>query len=142
MLTLVTACSSAPERVFVPGKPFTHVVEVRTDQGAAAGIRAGEWLTLSATRATGPWVEVERKSLGPDGCWVAPPPPAREGQVADELTWSAQPTGQAEFNLGAPGDRSRRVRFSSPGRYVLRASSATWCSPRVDSNDLVVVVTE
>jgi hypothetical protein len=32
------------------------------------------------------------------------------------------------------------VRFSVPGRYVLKAASATYCSPKADSNTLVVVV--
>ena len=142
LLTILAACSSAPERVFVPGAPFKHVVEVRTTQGLAADIRVGEWLTLHGRRSTGPWIAVERKSLGPDGCWVAPPPPADEAQVADELTWTTQPEGKAEFNLGILADHVRRVRFSAPGRYVLKASSATWCSPRAVSNELVVVVQE
>jgi hypothetical protein len=142
LLVLLVACSSPPERVFVPGKPFRHVVEVSTAQGQAASVRVGEWLTLNARRSTGPWTEVDRKSLGPDGCWVAPAPPADEDQVADNLTWSAEPRGRAEFNLDIRADHARRVRFSAPGRYVLSASSATWCSPRVGSNALPVVVAE
>jgi hypothetical protein len=71
-LALVVACTRLPERVFVPGSAFTHVVEVRTAQGLAAEVKTGEWLTLHARRRTGPWIEVDRKSLGPNGCWVAP----------------------------------------------------------------------
>jgi len=37
-------------------------------------------------------------------------------------------------------DHIRAVRFSAPGRYVLKATSSTWCSAKVDSNTLVVVV--
>jgi hypothetical protein len=140
LVTMLVACSIPPDRVFVPGKPFTHVIEVRTEQGAAADIRVGDWLTLHGRRSTGPWIEVDRKSLGPDGCWVAPPPPAVEAQVADDLTWTAEPKDNAEFNSGVRPDHARLVRFAAPGRYSLRASSATWCRPRVASNALTVVV--
>ena len=138
-LTLAAACERQPERVFVPGAPFRHVVEVRTSQGVSADVRAGEWLTLHARRGTGPWVEVERKSLGPAGCWVAPAPLEEEAEVADNLHWTARPA-TGEFNLEILGDHTRRVRFSAPGRYSLRASSSTWCSPNVESNELTVAV--
>ena len=142
LLLMLLACSSEPARVFVPGAPFKHVIEVRTAEGAAANIRVGEWLMLHGRRSTGPWIEVDRKGLGPDGCWVAPPPPAEEAQVADDLTWTTQPEGKAEFDSGLRPDHARRVRFAVPGRYRLRASSSTWCSPRVASNELTVVVKE
>lgn len=142
LLMLLMACARPPERVFVPGEPFEHVVEVGTPQGVAASIRVGEWLTLQGRRSTGPWIAVERASLGPDGCWVAPPPPDEEPQVADNLNWTAEPAGKAEFNLGILNDHTRRVRFSAPGRYRLHAKSSTWCSPPVDSNELTVVVSE
>ena len=141
-LLLFAACTPPPERVFVPGQSFRHVIEVRTPHGAAAKVRVGEWLTLNARRVTGPWMEVQRKSLGPDGCWVAPAPPAEEAEVADNLHWTALPAGRADFNLEILEDHTRRVRFSAAGRYVLRAESTTWCSARATSNDLDVVVTE
>ena len=130
------------ERVFVPGKPFQHVVEVRTNQGTTARVRVGEWLTLYGRRSTGPWIAVERESLGTDGCWVAPPPPEEEAQVADNLSWSSEPAGSAEFNPGLLPDHARRVRFQAPGRFVLRAASPTWCRPPAASNEITVVVTE
>lgn len=142
VVALLTACARPPERVFVPGKPFRHEVEVRTAQGPAARVRAGEWLTLHARRTTGPWMPVERRSLGSDGCWVASPPPADEAEVADNLRWVAAPEGKAEFNLDMLPDHTRRVRFSAPGRYVLQASSSTWCSPPAGSAELTVVVEE
>jgi hypothetical protein len=137
---VLAGCTKPPDRVFVPGSPFTHVVDVRTAQGATAEVRTGEWLSLHARRRTGPWTEVDRKSLGPDGCWVAPAPPSEEPEVATDLHWRADPPGAGQFDDGLRADRVRRVRFSAPGRYVLRASSPTWCSPRADSNTLVVVV--
>jgi hypothetical protein len=139
---LLMACARQPERVFVPGTPFKHVVEVSTSQGVAANIRVGEWLTLHGRRTTGPWTATERRSLGPDGCWVAPSPAEEEPQVADNLRWIAEPEGKAQFNLDILADHTRRVRFLVPGRYLLRATSHTWCSPPVGSNELTVVVKE
>jgi len=142
LLILVSACRTEPERVFVPGKPFKHVVEVRTAQGITANVRVGEWLTLHGRRSTGPWIAVERKSLGVDGCWVAPPPPEEEPQVADNLKWNSEPTSNAEFNPGLLPDHARRVRFGAPGRYVLHALSPTWCAAPAWSNEVTVVVAE
>lgn len=113
-MALVAGCTQPPERVFVPGSPFTHIVEARTAQGVTADIKMGEWLDLHARRRTGPWTEVDRKS--------------------------SDPLKTGEFEDGLRPDRVRRVRFSAPGRYVLRATSSTWCSPKVNSNILVIVV--
>ena len=120
----------------MPGPAFKHEVEVRTTQGQSAQVRVGEWLDLHGRRSTGAAGGRGAQEPRSDGCWVAPPPAAEEPQVADDLTWTAQPEGKAEFNLGILADHARRVRFSAPGRYVLRASSSTWCSPRVVSNEL------
>ena len=139
-MALVAGCTQPPERVFVPGSPFTHIVEARTAQGVTADIKMGEWLDLHARRRTGPWTEVDRKSLGPDGCWVGSAPPSEELEVADNVSWSSDPLKTGEFEDGLRPDRVRRVRFSAPGRYVLRATSSTWCSPKVNSNILVIVV--
>ena len=138
-LLLLAACTSPPDRVFVPGTPFRHLVDVRTSQGPSADARVGEWITLHARRTTGPWTNVDRKSLGPDGCWVAPAPPPEETEVAADLSWSADPQA-GEFDDGLRDDHTRRVRFTRPGRYSLKATSSTPCSPKVDSNELVVVV--
>ena len=138
-LTLVTGCTRLPDRVFVPGSSFTHVVEVRTAQGLTAEIKTGEWLTLHARRRTGPWTEVDRKSLGPNGCWTAPAPPPDEPEVATDVTWRSDPPNKG-FDDGLREDHVRRVRFSTPGRYVLKATSSTYCFSTADSNTLVVVV--
>ncbi len=139
-LMLLFACTSQPERVFVPGTRFRHVVDVRTSQGRFADARVGEWVILHARRTTGPWTNVDRKSLGPDGCWVGLAPPADEEEVATDLTWVADPAGPGQFDNGLRSDHTRRVRFAKPGRYTLKATSSTWCSPKVQSHELIVVV--
>lgn len=65
LLMLQMACARQPERVFVPGTPFKHVVEVRTSQGVAANIRVGEWLTLHGRRSTGPGLPQNARAWGP-----------------------------------------------------------------------------
>ncbi len=90
-LALVAGCTTLPDRVFVPGPGFTHVVDVRTAQGLTAEVKAGEWLMLHARRRTGPWTEVDRKSLGPNGCRTAPAPPPVEPEVATDVTWRSDP---------------------------------------------------
>jgi hypothetical protein len=139
-LTFVVGCTRPPDRVFVPGSPFTHVVEVRTAQGLTAEVKTGEWLTLHASRRTGPWTEVDRKSLGPNGCWSGSAPPSVEPEVATDVSWRTDPLNAGEFDDGLRPDSLRLVRFSVPGRYVLRAASSTYCSAKADSNTLVVVV--
>jgi hypothetical protein len=136
---LLAACTSQPERVFVPGTPFRHAVDVRTPQGTSAEVRLGEWVTLQARRETGPWKNVDRKSLGRDGCWVAPAPPPAEAEVAANLSWTTDPP-DGEFDDGLAPDHTRRVRFTKPGRYRLTATSSTPCSPKVHSNELIVIV--
>ena len=140
LMALIAGCTQPPDRVFVPGSPFTHVIEVRTAQGATAAVKTGQWLELHGRRRTGPWTEVDRKSLGKDGCWTGSPPPAEEPEVATELTWRTDPFKAGEFDNGLREDHIRAVRFSAPGRYVLKATSGARCSAIVDSNTLVVVV--
>lgn len=140
MTVVLAACTSEPERVFVPGGSFEHQVEVSTSQGAAATVHVGEDLVLHARRLSGPWKEVARKDLAQDACWVGGPPERVEREVADNIQWIVSPEGQATFNLDLREDHTRTVRFSEAGRYELRAVSKIWCSPPVTSNGLTVSV--
>jgi hypothetical protein len=142
LLVVMIACSPQPEQVFAPAKAFHHTVRATTTQGAEPSVRVGEPLTLQATRTSGPWVQIPRRSVPADGCWVAPPPPAEEPEVADNLHWVVEPDGQAVFDLGLRDDHTRVVRFSRPGRYVLHAVGSMWCSPPTGSNAITVVVRE
>jgi hypothetical protein len=53
LVVLLAGCTQPPDRVFVPGSPFTHVVEVRTAQGVTAAVKTGQWFELHARRQTG-----------------------------------------------------------------------------------------
>ena len=82
--------------------------------------RVAQSLRAPVHRALG---RSRRDSQGPEGCWVAPAPSEMEDEVADNVTWSTEPKGVAEFNLELLPDHSRRVRVSRP--------AASHCGPRV-----------
>ena len=50
-LVLLACDPPPPERVYVPGPSFTHVVKIRTEQGESARVAAGEWLIGPAVTA-------------------------------------------------------------------------------------------
>ena len=136
------SCSSPPDQVFVPGPSFTYGVEATTAKGREPEVRVGEPLTLHARRSSGPWVEVARRNLPTDACWIARPPLPDEPEVADNLRWVVEPEGRATFNLGLNEDHTRVVRFTEPGRYALHAISSMWCSSPKASNVITIVVRE
>jgi hypothetical protein len=142
MLSLgaTVACSpELPARVVVPGDGYAESIEVSTGQGDSARVAVGAPLLLHAVRRSGPWVEVDRTSLPPDGCWWRSAPDAVEGEAAGSLRWFAEPAGDAEFG-GFRTDFARDVRFSAPGRYLLWAESGGWCSEPYSGDTLVVDV--
>ncbi len=141
-MVAVTSCRRLPDEVYVPADVFRSRIVATTSQGRSATVRAGDWLTLSVSRTSGPWVRVRRAALDPGSCWLAPAPPDHEEQVADNVTWTAAPNGAAEFNLGLLEDHSRRVRFARPGRVTLRATSVAWCAKEAATDEIEITVTE
>ena len=124
--------------VYVPGDRFEQRVIASSE---ALETTVGEWVTLHARRATGPWQRVQAASLGPDACWLQQPPPPVEREVSNNVTWIVEPTGSAEFDLPKiPQLQPRRVRFARPGTYRLTARSAGWCREPFESNIVTVVV--
>ena len=115
-IVALTSCRRLPDEVYVPADAFRSRIEATTPQGRSATVRAGEWLTLSVSRTSGPWVRVRRAALAPGACWLAPAPPDHEAQVADNVTWTAAPNGAAEFDVGLREDHRRRVRFARSRR--------------------------
>lgn len=138
---LICGCSAAlePENVFVPGPSFRQQVRISSAQGNAPRVAVGEPLVLHAVRTSGPWVSAPRKGLAAEACWVAQPP-GEEAEVSDNLRWITEPDGPATFNVIYRPDHTREVRFSAPGQYRLRATSALWCRPPYESNAMTVTV--
>lgn len=135
------ACTRTPERVFVQGTPFRHVVTVSTGRGDHPTVSVGQPLTLHATRESGPWVEKPGSEAPADGCWMRAVEP-REAEVAAMLAWRVEPAGAATFDVGrldTVEKRTREVRFAKAGDYQLSATSALVCSRQV-SNVIRVTV--
>jgi len=138
-LVLLAACADEPSRVYVPAPSLTESLRAWTEQGDSATVRVGETLVLHAESFSGPWIEVDRDSLDADACWVVSPP-VHEEEVASSLRWHVDPSGAALFDTALRLDRSREVRFTSPGVYALTPESSSWCADPYTGNVLHVVV--
>lgn len=139
MLAL-SGCSSEPELVYVPVAPPEVELSVRA---SAVEVPVGELVVLHAQRRyKARWQQVRRKSLLPEQCWVALPPPEFEAEVADNLHWKASAQSVARFNTELRPDRTRTVVFSEAGTFTLQATSAVSCgAPNgVHANALTISV--
>lgn len=108
---------------------------------STAEVGVGQAVLLHAARQThGEWRLVKRRSLADDACWMATPPPPSEAEVADNLTWRAEPPGQARFTIGLRDDHAREVMFTAPGTYTLTPTSAVWCGPAAAGSPITIAV--
>ena len=133
---LLVACSEPqPEFVFVPAENYKISVEIAVPQEAVVG----EWIPLRAQRWSGPWKRVKYADVIPDTTWFTKPPPAREGEVADNLTWLTEPPGVARFDIPtAPLTHERKTMFSQPGTFRIWGSNAY--PTRAESNVATIAV--
>jgi len=127
LLVLLPACSREPATVYVPGDGYRESIDVTTEQGPVATLDVDEELVLHVSRRSGPWVEVEQSSLDDDDCRLVNAPESPESEVADNVTWAADPADGATFNQGLREDHTRTVRFDQEGVYTLTATSSSWC---------------
>jgi hypothetical protein len=126
--------------VFVPLAPPEVDVSARA---SALEVSVGEPLVLHAERRyKAQWQQVKRRSLAPEQCWMARPPPEFEAEVADNLHWQVSVPSVARFNTDLRTNRTREVVFSEPGTFVLQATSSVWCGAPtgVRANALTVKV--
>jgi S-adenosylmethionine synthetase len=126
---------------YMPADGFKSVVTITSQpQG-----KTGEWITLNATRNSGPWKLVwnSTKNTGRYPVRLKVQPPTMETEVSDSLNWVVDPPGKARFNLPAVGDTCgtpRKVIFNSPGIYKIHGSSAF---PAIaDSNVITIRIDE
>ena len=94
-LALTLGCSGEPKIVYVPGDGYQESIHVATEQGPEAVVDVGEPLTLHVTRRSGPWVETDAAELDDDVCRLVNPPDPTELEVADNVTWVADPQEDA-----------------------------------------------
>ena len=134
---LAASCNREPLLVFIPENESTASLSISVSTVRAA---TGEEILLSASRKHhGAWVEVPRKSLAPDACWMVKPPDPVEDEVAGNVRWLLTPSDPGKFNLGLREDGKRTLVISEPGSYTLTAASSVWCGESVESGNRVVL---
>lgn len=138
-LGLLACADPVPDTVFVPGPGYQQSLRISADLDSANPLQAGRWVTLHARREAGPWQAVPKTAADLTDCWWGAPPPISEPEVAASVTWLAAPVDSVRFNLPEPPAFERRVRFPSPGRYLLWARSHG-CRVPLFSDTIVVEV--
>jgi len=124
------------ESVWIQGDRFDTHLKCDVPKSATAG----EWVTLDASRLSGPWERVRKSSLKEGQFSLPAKPPESEDHVAPHLQWQTEPQtakikqpsrGTIEFDL-----KFRQVMFLQPGDYRIRAVSH-W--PYEDTTDWVTI---
>lgn len=123
---------------YVPGPGFTQVMEVSLELPDSAPVAVGEWVTLHATRKSGPWVSRDSSMTGEPACEEISPV-TEEFEVAGKVEWRVEPPGQVNFKVPGPPDWDRKVRFLGPGSYRVWAVSEG-CGAPFRSNQVNVTV--
>jgi hypothetical protein len=100
-----------------------------------------KWYELFAERKTGPWKKIRHSDL-PDGqCWIVRPPPEKEDNVTNNVTWLSDPKTSVEYSIPQnPFTEPRKVKFKAAGRYRLKAFSSSWCGEPFESNIIEIEV--
>ena len=138
-----SSCDPPPRHVWIPGDDFEAILRIALKTGEGETFRAGQWISLHAERATGPWQLVEYESLAVGERWLRQPPPQLESGVEANVRWIVEPSSGVEFNLPTTRELgSRSVRFNWPGRYRVWAQSHAWGGPPVTSNVIALTVEE
>ena len=128
-----------PEQVYVPASDYAQSLSIAMLGDSTHPPRAGEWVTLTAQRRTGPWRLVSRDSANLEQCWWRRPPDASEPEVAANVHWRATPAVDATFDDPEPPEMKRRVRFARAGTYTLTAESHG-CPHSLASRDTITIV--
>lgn len=122
---------------YVPGPGFTQTIEVSAELPDSSAVAVGEWITIHASRQSGPWVLADSTTEDPPCERISPT--TFEEDAASKVTWVVEPQGSVAFNTPAPPDFGRKIRFTRPGRYRLTASSSG-CGAPYESNTIEIVV--
>lgn len=120
--------------VFVPGDDFSVSLEIAVQAEAAAG----EWITVSAKRRSGPWKRVKHTETPKGGIWFTSRPRELEPEVAENVWWETEPSFSARFGtLPGRGWMPRTAMFAEPGTYKIWALTLPG---RTKSNVVTVTV--
>ncbi len=129
-----------PAYVYVPSSNYEESLTASVvDSGKE--IMTNEWVSLKATRKTGPWVKMEKLKLKQDDHWLTDPPSSIEENVQANVKWNVEPKEYATFNLPQTHNLlERKVQFTKPGKYKLWATSHSWYRDPFDSNIIEINV--
>jgi hypothetical protein len=101
-------------------------------------VAVGEWVDISASRRSGPWILEDTATTERPACRRISPA-AEEYEVAEKVSWRVEPSGEASFGNARPPELTRQIRFAAPGTYQVWATSEGCGEPFV-SNRVEVVV--
>jgi hypothetical protein len=107
-----------PEYVFAAGEGFSVSLEIVAPTEAIAG----EPITVSAKRRTGPWKRVRSAEVPMGVMSFANKPVELEPEVAENVWWETEPPSSARFGT-LPGCcwLPRTATFAEPGTYKIWA---------------------
>jgi hypothetical protein len=131
-------CESEAYVPYVPGPGFTQQLAVRVELPDSAPLAVGQWVTMHATRESGPWVLRDSTMKGTPKCKQISPV-IKEFEAAGKVEWRVAPAGQVNYSVPGPPNWDRRIRFNQPGRYQVWAV-ADGCGEPFLSNRIDVVV--
>ncbi|HET7322248.1 MAG TPA: hypothetical protein VFI96_07135 [Longimicrobiaceae bacterium] len=135
---LLAGCGpSGPETVYVPDAGFQEGLVVSAD---STTVQPGEWVTLHATRLSGPWRAAKRAELSDTVPCTRITMPENLQQGAElSVGWVVEPNHGVEWTLTTAPVRSRKLRFSQPGEYRIWATSRG-CRAPFSSDTIRIVV--
>lgn len=122
---------------YVPGPGFTQTIEVSAELPDSSAVAVGEWITIHASRQSGPWVLADSTTEDPPCERISPV--TVEAEAASKVEWLVDPPGRVTFNTPAPPEYERLIQFAQPGRYRLTAT-ANGCGAPFESNTIEIVV--
>ena len=138
VLFFVSGCGEPT--YFVHGSDFQQSIHLAVDQ---TDVRVGQSLYLPVTRSSQGWVEVAASKVdktAEDACYWIEEPPSFEQDVSLNVGFIVEPGGSHRLSLYNNQHDTRSIVFDKPGRYSIRAHSATWCPPGVGSETIQVYV--
>jgi hypothetical protein len=134
----LAACESDAYVPYVPGPGFSQHLNVSFELPDSAPVAAGQWVTMHATRESGPWVLRDSSMTGTPKCKQISPV-IKEFEAAGKVEWRVEPAGQVNYSVPGPPNWDRQIRFNQPGRYQVWAVS-DGCGEPFMSNRIGVVV--
>jgi hypothetical protein len=123
---------------YVPAPGFAQRMEVTLELPDSAPVAVGAWVTMHATRESGPWVLRDSTMTEEPACEEISPI-TQEYEVAGKVEWRVEPEGRVNYSVPGPPNFDRQIRFNQPGRYRVWAVS-DGCGAEFESNRVEVTV--